>query len=447
MLGIGCAVSMIAASGAPRFSPSMLYAAMQAGLWLDQSDNSSGYQDSAGTTALYAPGAGSIDPPVGKRNDKSGRGNHVTQATAAARPVVSARVNLLTGTENLAGWTSTLGSIASGSLAPDGSLTAIKLTESAVNATQYVYFSLPTKTASEKRVQRLWAKRNGRDLRITWVTGSSASGAYADINLATGVVANLGVNGTTAVANAGTVTSAGTEWWEIVLTSTLPNAELSYFVIQLRNNLTNVTGEPSYVGDGASGAFVWHPDMRHFATANSSTPTYQRITDANTYDTVGFPYYEKFDGLDDGYATAAFTAGTLTADMDCFVAIKRNSAANFLVASLASGSALYVGAGDSADAVNPVNSVGATCWVNGAAVANNRAAFAAAVPVGSWVIGEFRNADFSTWTAFQISQFVGWYLNGEIAGVILCPAQTDAKRGQIRRWLATNATKGMAVVV
>jgi hypothetical protein len=40
------------------------------------------WQDSAGTT----PAA--IDSPVGKINDKSGNGNHATQATAAARPML-----------------------------------------------------------------------------------------------------------------------------------------------------------------------------------------------------------------------------------------------------------------------------------------------------------------------------------------------------------------------
>jgi hypothetical protein len=51
------------------------------GMWLDPSDPVTGFQDSAGTTA------GVINSPIGRRLDKSGRGNHVTQGTAAARPL------------------------------------------------------------------------------------------------------------------------------------------------------------------------------------------------------------------------------------------------------------------------------------------------------------------------------------------------------------------------
>lgn len=65
-----------------RFTPAKLFAAGEAGAWYDPSDLSSMWQDSAGTT----PAA--VDSPVGKINDKSGNGNHLTQATAAARPIL-----------------------------------------------------------------------------------------------------------------------------------------------------------------------------------------------------------------------------------------------------------------------------------------------------------------------------------------------------------------------
>jgi hypothetical protein len=64
------------------WAPSLLFAPGQAGVWFDPSDLSSMFQDSAGTT----PAA--VNSPVGKINDKSGNGNHATQATAAARPML-----------------------------------------------------------------------------------------------------------------------------------------------------------------------------------------------------------------------------------------------------------------------------------------------------------------------------------------------------------------------
>jgi len=53
-----------------------------AGAWYDPSDLSTLFQDSAGTTPVTTAGQ-----PVGLMLDKSGRANHATQATAAARPI------------------------------------------------------------------------------------------------------------------------------------------------------------------------------------------------------------------------------------------------------------------------------------------------------------------------------------------------------------------------
>ncbi len=64
-----------------RFSPLSLFAASEPGFWFDPSDLSTLFQDTAGTTPVTAAGQS-----VARINDKSGRGNHATQATAAQRP-------------------------------------------------------------------------------------------------------------------------------------------------------------------------------------------------------------------------------------------------------------------------------------------------------------------------------------------------------------------------
>jgi hypothetical protein len=65
------------------YSPLSLFQAGEQGVWFDPSDFSTMFQDSAGTTPVTAVGQA-----VGRILDKSGRGNHATQATAAARPVL-----------------------------------------------------------------------------------------------------------------------------------------------------------------------------------------------------------------------------------------------------------------------------------------------------------------------------------------------------------------------
>ena len=62
-------------------SPSALFAGGTEGAWYDPSDIDTLFQDSAGTTPVTASGQ-----PVGKMLDKSGNGNHATQATSSKRP-------------------------------------------------------------------------------------------------------------------------------------------------------------------------------------------------------------------------------------------------------------------------------------------------------------------------------------------------------------------------
>ena len=64
------------------FSIADLFAFSEQGAWYDPSDLSTLFQDSAGTTPVTASGQ-----PVGLMLDKSGNGNHATQAISAKRPI------------------------------------------------------------------------------------------------------------------------------------------------------------------------------------------------------------------------------------------------------------------------------------------------------------------------------------------------------------------------
>lgn len=76
-------------------SPAALFAGGEVGVWYDPSDLTTLFQDSAGTTPVTAAGQ-----TVGKILDKSGRGNHATQATSAQRPTYG--FHPITGLRNVA---------------------------------------------------------------------------------------------------------------------------------------------------------------------------------------------------------------------------------------------------------------------------------------------------------------------------------------------------------
>lgn len=78
-----------------RFSPLSLFTASEPGFWYDPSDLTTMFQDTAETTPVTTPGQ-----TVARINDKSGRGNNATQATAASRPTYG--THPLVGIRNVA---------------------------------------------------------------------------------------------------------------------------------------------------------------------------------------------------------------------------------------------------------------------------------------------------------------------------------------------------------
>lgn len=82
MLGLNLAMR---SNNLPPFDPRRLFRAGEQGVWYDPSDLSTLFQDAAGT----APVTG-VEQPVGLMLDKSGRGNHASQPTTTARPILRA---------------------------------------------------------------------------------------------------------------------------------------------------------------------------------------------------------------------------------------------------------------------------------------------------------------------------------------------------------------------
>lgn len=83
--------------GDPAFTPASLFYGDTQGAFFDFSDMTTMFRDVAGTIPVT-----SVEQTVARALDKSGRGNHATQSTAAARPTLSARYNLLLATAALA---------------------------------------------------------------------------------------------------------------------------------------------------------------------------------------------------------------------------------------------------------------------------------------------------------------------------------------------------------
>jgi hypothetical protein len=80
--GLGLGLLPVATLASTQFTPAALFASGEQGAWYDPSDITTLFQDVAGTSPVTAVGQS-----VARVNDKSGRGNHATQATTASQPI------------------------------------------------------------------------------------------------------------------------------------------------------------------------------------------------------------------------------------------------------------------------------------------------------------------------------------------------------------------------
>lgn len=159
----------------------------------------------------------------------------------------------------------------------------------------------------------------------------------------------------------------------------------------------------------------------------------------------GAPIAQLYDGVDDGMATAAFSAGTLTSAMDCMIPVRRDSGAA-CVAGLYNGIAdatKFFGMAESASGSGCVGSGAGTptVWVDGVQLtggtAVTRGTLHTALTVGDYHILEFRGLDLSTWTASGFGLYTSYVFPGPRGDILLFPSTASTEdKDAARQYLA-----------
>jgi hypothetical protein len=357
-------------------------------------------------------------------------GNHATQATSSSRPTLSARVNLLTKTEQLtdAAWTKGA-NVAISAGATTGS------TRVTVSGAANTVFASATGIGAVSTRGRFKVKSISGSAWLMLTVYDGTNGYRSWINISTGAAGThttIG-SGATAVSLTTSIDSGSTVTVSAI--GTCPNN--NPFV-----QFQPVTADAATVASNAT-FDISELDLRTADDAAKHIPAYQRVNTSTDYDTEGFSHVDRFDGVDDGISTPVFSAGTLTSNMDFFIVIKMRAAAQMAIASNGPTAAQFIGVTTSGAGTAGHAGVGSawTTFVNGTQVgglnSTTRGDLYTALATNEWKVLEVRNLDLSAWTQFTLGSYTSYMLNADVAGVVLVPAQSHLRRMQIRRYLAS----------
>lgn len=269
---------------------------------------------------FYASGAGSLT--IDNISVKEIAGNHASQSTSASRPVLSARYNLLTYTEqfdNAAWFKGGISISANTTVAPDGTTTADTCTTSTTTPAIYQSVTAPASSLTYS----IYAKTG------TGVTKPTLEFLVRNNTTSTNFDTGTFDTVTGAITGSGWTSAAVGGGW--------------YLVSYTRSTGINA-GNTLYVYAGWTGAVttsgqtwvVWGADLR-VTNDGIGLPAYQRVVDSTTYDAGDqWPRYLRFDGTDDSLATSAIDFSG-TDKMTVFAGVRKLSdAAQSSVFSLSS---------------------------------------------------------------------------------------------------------------
>ena len=402
----------LASSVARAWSPLALWpdGVDSAGMWSSPSTLPASFNDYTGTTPVATPGtvADSANP-VGLALDiragatsASDPGNHMLNATPTACPLESARVNLLTYTEDFGNaiWVvdAASGSTVTktiGQTDPDGGTSAVRLVfDYAAGGFTNCSFRYSGGLATETVNRSWWIKSN------------------------TGLAYNLYIGDTPVT------TTADTGWHRYDVNE----SAFSWG--------TRISSEED------ADITVAFPQRNLGSTALP----YQSVPgDGSTYTATGITPWQLYDGTDDGMATASFAAGTLSNGMDCLIAVRRDSGANAvcgLYESVAEANKVF-GIAESGSSSGCVGSGAGTptVWVDNTQLtggtAVTRGTLHTALTTGDWHILEFRNLDLSTWTASGFGLYTSYKLPGARGDIMLYPSTASTTdKDKARQYLA-----------
>jgi hypothetical protein len=398
------------------------------GMWISPRDLTSQWADYTGTTPVEEPGtvADSANP-VGLALDiRAGAtvltdpGNHMLQSTSVDRPLLSARVNLLTYTEDFSNaiWIKR-GAVSvtpNAITAPDGTLTADLI--SGIGATGVDDFY---------RVAPAIPEATGASLSLSFYVDKGASSGVLDVQ----AVAGPGGGHWTI-----SLSSVASGWDRITDAHPAVTVLVPFTVVSPAINSGPLFSASS---GGPLSLYMWGCQLELASAASD----YQAILgNGYPYSSTGFPIAQLYDGVDDGMATATFTAGTLIDGMDCMIVVRRDGNNQQSLGGLYQlDETKYFGVigTDSGTSAGTHGGCGTpSIFVDNVAVSNTRGALYDAIGLGELHILEYRDLDMSAWVNAGFGYYAsGYQLIGARGDILLYPSTASTEdKDAARQYLA-----------
>lgn len=266
--------------------PNSLFALAEPGVWYDPSDLTTLFQDNLGVTPVTAPGQ-----TVGRILDKSGRGNHATQATLAQRPTYG--VNPIVGTRNIltySSWSNAVGG--SPGTAPTGWTIGF-----GTGAQTSLVGGLDAQGAQAIQFDA----DSGERIFYTQTVNVVAGSTYI---LSTEILAVSGLGNTVVAIVSGTATGTAVN----VVNPTSTGRVTATYVCTVSGSVTLRFGLGVTSNAGTSSITFKQPqfELGSTATAYQKVVSQYEVTQAGVQSTS----YLSFDGVDDGMVTGTITPGT-----------------------------------------------------------------------------------------------------------------------------------------